>query len=69
MPMVIWCGAIALSRVLMRRHYLLDVLGGLLIGLVEAWVFISMFWVSEETSDSVIQYFLEERSVGASYDV
>ncbi|RXG57849.1 Inactive phospholipid phosphatase 7, partial [Armadillidium vulgare] len=54
--MLLWCSAICLSRVLMRRHHILDVLGGAFIGWFEA-VFISNFiWLSNDTCNSLTKY-------------
>ena len=46
-PCIAWAGAVAVSRVLLGRHHILDVLAGVVIGAVEA-VLLSMLWRSEE---------------------
>ena len=61
--------AICSSRVLLRRHHLLDVIAGIIIGILEAFVFGSLVWLSEESANDFVGYFLDETRVGASYDV
>ena len=56
------------SRVLLHRHHILDVLGGIAIGFFEA-VVVSYFWLSESSATGVINFFLDETQAGASYDV
>ena len=46
-PCIAWAGAVAVSRVLLGRHHILDVLAGVVIGAVEA-ILLSMLWRSEE---------------------
>ena len=46
-PFLAWAGAVAVSRVLLGRHHILDVVAGVVIGAVEA-VILSMLWRSEE---------------------
>ena len=46
-PFLAWAGAVAVSRVLLGRHHILDVVAGVVIGAVEA-VVLSMLWRSEE---------------------
>ncbi|KAB7495499.1 Phospholipid phosphatase 6 [Armadillidium nasatum] len=59
--MLLWCSAICLSRVLMRRHHILDVLGGAFIGWFEA-VFISNFiWLSNDTCNSLVNFFFSTK--------
>lgn len=52
----------------MNRHHILDVLGGVAIGFIQA-VLVSALWLSEESAAGVVNFFLDETQVGASYDV
>uniref|UniRef100_A0A0P4WDL2 Phosphatidic acid phosphatase type 2/haloperoxidase domain-containing protein n=1 Tax=Scylla olivacea TaxID=85551 RepID=A0A0P4WDL2_SCYOL len=66
--LVVWGSAVCVSRVLLHRHHILDIVGGIGIGFVQA-VLISCMWLSEESADAVVNSFLDETQVGASYDV
>ena len=46
-PFLAWAAAVAVSRVLLGRHHILDVVAGVIIGAIEA-VILSMLWRSEE---------------------
>ena len=46
-PFLAWAAAVAVSRVLLGRHHILDVVAGVIIGVAEA-VILSMLWRSEE---------------------
>ncbi|KAK4312560.1 hypothetical protein Pmani_016026 [Petrolisthes manimaculis] len=63
-----WGGSVCVSRVLLRRHHLLDVAGGVVVGAVEAYV-MSWLWLSENSARNFVGCFLDETQVGASYDV
>ena len=47
LPFFAWALAVAVSRVLLGRHHILDVVAGVVIGVLEA-VLLSMLWRSEE---------------------
>lgn len=68
MALVAWGGAVCVSRVLLHRHHILDVAGGVAIGFIQA-VIVSALWLSEESAAGVVNFFLDETQVGASYDV
>lgn len=53
LPIIAWSLAVAVSRVLLGRHHNLDVVGGVVIGLIEA-VVLNMVWMSEERARYVI---------------
>jgi len=53
LPLVGWCVAVSMSRILLCRHHILDVVGGIIIGLAEA-VVISQIWLSEESARYII---------------
>lgn len=44
LPILLWAGAVCISRVLMRRHFLLDVIAGIAIGHLE-FLLSGMLWV------------------------
>lgn len=63
-----WSIAVCISRVLLRRHHILDVVGGMCIGILEAGL-MSLIWLSPENAQGLVNFFLDETQVGASYDV
>lgn len=68
MPLAAWATAVSVSRILLRRHHLLDVLAGLVLGLVNT-LLISLLWISNETSIYLISYISDERIEGGEYHV
>lgn len=59
-PFLSWCSSLALSRVLLKRHYLLDVAGGFVLGLLEA-AFISYIWLDKSTCVYLVTFLSDER--------
>ncbi|XP_067625504.1 polyisoprenoid diphosphate/phosphate phosphohydrolase PLPP6 isoform X3 [Eurosta solidaginis] len=55
MPIVSWALSVCLSRILLSRHYILDVVGGMAVGVFEALV-ITLFWISQSTAANIINY-------------
>ena len=55
-PFLAWAAAVAVSRVLLGRHHILDVVAGVIIGAIEA-VILSMLWRSEEEVKSNYKIF------------
>jgi len=54
LPLVGWSLAVCVSRVLLGRHHILDVIGGITIGLLEAFV-MNQFWLSDTSARYIIQ--------------
>ena len=53
----VWAAAVAVSRVLLGRHHVLDVVGGVAVGVVDA-VLVSLFYIGEETAARLLrEYF------------
>jgi len=55
-PVILWSLAVSVSRVVLGRHHILDVVAGIMIGLVEA-VILSMVWRNEEQAANMINMF------------
>lgn len=68
MALMVWGGAVCVSRVMLHRHHILDVIGGVVIGFIQA-LLMSQLWLSEDSTAAVVHFFLDETQVGASYDV
>jgi len=56
LPVIAWGGAVMVSRVLLGRHHILDVAGGLLVAFVE-YVIMSLLWMDKESADGWALYF------------
>ncbi|KAJ8973086.1 hypothetical protein NQ317_009177 [Molorchus minor] len=67
-PMLAWTTAICLSRVLMNRHYILDVLGGILLGLLEG-ILMDLIWIEKSAAISLMSYISDEKLDGGEYHV
>ncbi|KAM3960118.1 polyisoprenoid diphosphate/phosphate phosphohydrolase PLPP6-like [Aphomia sociella] len=67
-PLLAWVTAVSLSRVLQERHYLLDVVCGAGIGLLEGLV-MSLIWFSQSTSASLLSSLSDEKLDGGEYHV
>ncbi|CAH1171283.1 unnamed protein product, partial [Phaedon cochleariae] len=65
---VAWACAICLSRLLMKRHYLLDVLGGCLLGLFEG-LLMELLWLDGATARSILSIVSDEKLDGGEYHV
>ncbi|GJQ71153.1 hypothetical protein Trydic_g1054 [Trypoxylus dichotomus] len=63
-----WATSICISRVLMNRHHILDVLAGVGLGLMEG-VLLSVLLVSDETSKWLMNYLSYEKLDGGEYHV
>ncbi|XP_053959503.1 polyisoprenoid diphosphate/phosphate phosphohydrolase PLPP6 isoform X2 [Anastrepha ludens] len=68
MPILSWTISVCFSRVLLSRHYILDVVGGMAIGIVEA-LFIGILWISESTASYFITYLTEDYLPGGEADI
>lgn len=60
MPITAWAVSVALSRLILKRHYILDVLAGALIGIVEA-LFLGLIWVSHDSAASIVGFLSEDK--------
>jgi presqualene diphosphate phosphatase len=67
-PLVAWATAVCISRVLLRRHHVLDVLAGVLLGLFEALV-MAVIWIPEEWAAYIYTKLSDEVQEGSSFDV
>ena len=68
MPLLAWSVSVCLSRLLLRRHHLIDVAGGVLLGVFEA-VLLNWIWVSENFAIWAVSYLSDEKLEGGSYHV
>ena len=68
LPLIAWCASICISRVLLRRHHILDVMAGVILGFVEGLI-IGYFWLSHGSSSYLLSWLTEEKLEGAEYDI
>ncbi|XP_037300837.1 phospholipid phosphatase 6 isoform X2 [Manduca sexta] len=67
-PIMAWATAVCVSRVVSERHYILDVLAGAGIGVLEG-LFMSLIWFSQSTSVSILSTISDEKLDGGEYHV
>ncbi|XP_076171305.1 polyisoprenoid diphosphate/phosphate phosphohydrolase PLPP6-like [Ptiloglossa arizonensis] len=67
-PLFVWVVAVALSRLLMRRHHILDIIVGLFVGYAEG-VLISLLYLKPETCLSFVSWVTNEREGDAEFEV
>jgi len=57
-----------MSRLLMRKHHILDVLAGITLGIFQGFL-IEYIYLNQETCISLIWWLTDEKISGAEYDV
>jgi membrane-associated phospholipid phosphatase len=67
-PLLAWVTAICLSRILMNRHYILDVVGGICFGLIVAWI-ISFIWLDADAANYLMSFLSDDKIDGGDYHV
>lgn len=67
-PLLAWTVAVCFSRLVLYRHHILDVLGGIFLGLFEA-LLLAFLWCDQETSAWLINWMTDEKISGPEYDV
>lgn len=65
-PIVAWTVSVALSRLIMLRHHLLDIFGGIVLGIVNAFL-IYLIWFGQESCVYIISWMTDEKLAGAEY--
>lgn len=58
-PMFAWAISVSLSRLLLYRHHILDVLAGVLLGILEAFL-LSILWLGRDSSTWVMSWLSDE---------
>lgn len=67
-PLLAWSTSICLSRILMNRHHILDVVAGVLLGLFEG-LFLSLIWLDDSTAKWIISFLSDEKLDGGEFHV
>ncbi|XP_060650795.1 polyisoprenoid diphosphate/phosphate phosphohydrolase PLPP6 [Drosophila sulfurigaster albostrigata] len=60
MPLTAWAVSVVLSRLILKRHYILDVCAGALIGVVEA-LFLGLIWLSADSAAWFVGFLSEDK--------
>lgn len=64
----IWAVAVACSRILLRRHHLLDVIAGGILGYL-VLLALSVIWVDQSTAEYIVSYVSDDKLEGGEYHV
>lgn len=56
-----WCVSVCLSRLILYRHHILDVLAGIFLGLFEA-LFLWIIWLEKDTAESIMKWISDDRN-------
>ncbi|XP_044270372.1 phospholipid phosphatase 6 [Tribolium madens] len=67
-PLLAWVTAICLSRILMNRHYILDVIGGIVFGLIVSWT-VSLIWLDKDSANYLMSFLSDDKIDGGDYHV
>lgn len=64
----IWAVAVASSRILLRRHHLLDVIAGSILGYFVSFI-VSGIWIDQSTAEYIVSYVSDDKLEGGEYHV
>lgn len=64
----IWAVVVSISRVLLRRHHLLDVIAGSVLGYFISLA-MSVIWVDQSTAQYIVSYISDDKFEGGEYHV
>ncbi|XP_066593969.1 inactive phospholipid phosphatase 7 [Prorops nasuta] len=63
-----WAFCVCYSRILMKRHHILDICGGIVLGIFEG-LFMSCIYLDKSTCINLISWLTDEKVDGPEYDV
>ncbi|KAF5296564.1 hypothetical protein FQA39_LY12482 [Lamprigera yunnana] len=67
-PLLAWATSICMSRILLNRHHILDVVAGVSLGICEGWL-LGLLWLSQDTSVWIWSSLSDEKLDGGEYHV
>lgn len=67
-PLLAWVTTVCISRIVAERHYILDVFGGIGIGVLEG-LFMCLIWLSQRSSEGILSSLSNEKIDGGEYHV
>lgn len=68
MPLLAWSTSVAVSRLLLRRHHLLDVFAGAVLGIFVALV-VAFIWLGQDTAIYIVTSISDDKISGGEYHV
>lgn len=57
--LLVWSLSVCVSRVFLGRHHILDVLAGIVVGIVE-YLILSVIWISEDGAQAIGEHLFGE---------
>lgn len=67
-PLLAWATSVCLSRILLNRHYILDVIAGIGLGLFEGFL-LGFLWLSNDTAVWLMSMISDDNWSGGEYHV
>ncbi|XP_014207441.1 phospholipid phosphatase 6 [Copidosoma floridanum] len=67
-PLLCWASSVCISRILAKRHHLLDIVVGAFLGFVES-CFIGLIYLEKDTCTNIISWLTDEKLDGGEYHV
>ncbi|EZA52143.1 phospholipid phosphatase 6 [Ooceraea biroi] len=67
-PLLAWSFSVSMSKLLMRRHHVLDILAGIALGTFEG-LLIGYMYLDQQTCTGLVWWLTDEKISGAEYDV
>lgn len=67
-PLLAWATSICVSRILMNRHHILDVVAGVALGLFNG-ALLGLLWVGDDTAKWLMWYLSDDALDGGEYHV
>lgn len=64
----VWAISVAISRILLRRHHLLDVIAGCILGYLIS-LGVSVIWIDQSTAEYLVSYVSDDQLEGGEYHV
>lgn len=64
----IWAIAVSSSRILLRRHHLLDVIAGCILGYLVS-IGLSVLWMDQSTAENIVYYLSDDKLEGGEYHI
>lgn len=68
LPLLCWSISVCISRIMMRRHHLLDVSVGVVLGILESYL-IGLIYLDEKTCKNLVYWLTDEKLDGGEYHV
>jgi presqualene diphosphate phosphatase len=67
-PIFAWWFSVCISRLLLYRHHILDVVGGVFLGLFESLI-MAVIWLGPEASANLVSWISDDRISGSDAEI